>query len=121
MKKVILFAIFCSGIYIANAQTDETKKDSVKYLKEVVLEVPNPIKYKTESSQNVSKMPLDDIENPQVYNSIPSQLLKDQVVTTFNDALKNATGITRLWESTGRGTDGAEYFTIRGFSVQQQC
>ena len=118
MKKVILFAIFCSGIYIANAQTDETKKDSVKYLKEVILEVPNPIKYKTESSQNVSKMPLDDIENPQVYNSIPSQLLKDQVVTTFNDALKNATGITRLWESTGRGTDGAEYFTIRGFSVQ---
>lgn len=121
MKKIILSSLLCIGIYSANAQErkeKETKNDTIKYLKEVVLEAQNEIKYKKETSQNVSKMPLNDIENPQVYNSIPSELLKDQVVTNFNDALKNATGITRLWESTGRGTDGAEYYSMRGFAVQ---
>lgn len=74
--------------------------------------------YRVESSKTVSKLPLKDIENPQVYNSISSKVLEDQVVTNFNDALKNATGVTRLWESTGRGGDGAEFYTMRGFSVQ---
>jgi len=53
-----------------------------------------------------------------VYNSISKTLLKEQVTTNLNNALKNATGVTRLWESTGRGGDGAEYYTMRGFSVQ---
>lgn len=75
-------------------------------------------KYRREESTVVSKMPLKDIENPQVYNTIPSELLKEQVVTNFNDAIKNATGVTRLWESTGRNGDGAEYYSMRGFAVQ---
>lgn len=75
-------------------------------------------KYRREESTVVSKMPLKDIENPQVYNAIPAELLKEQVVTNFNDALKNATGVTRLWESTGRNGDGAEYYSMRGFAVQ---
>ncbi len=66
----------------------------------------------------VSKFPLKDLENPQVYNSVPKSLLTEQVATTLNDGLKNATGITRLWESTGRGGDGAEYYAMRGFAVQ---
>jgi iron complex outermembrane recepter protein len=66
----------------------------------------------------VSKIPLKDLENPQVYNSVSKGLLKEQVATSLNDGLKNATGITRLWESTGRGGDGAEYYTMRGFAVQ---
>lgn len=95
----------------------ETKKDTINALKEVEINT-NKYKYKREKSTTVSKMPLNNIENPQVYNTVTSELLKEQVVTNFNDALKNATGVTRLWESTGRGGDGAEYFTMRGFSVQ---
>lgn len=75
-------------------------------------------KYRREESTVVSKMPLKDIENPQVYNAIPAELLKEQVVTNFNDAIKNATGVTRLWESTGRNGDGAEFYSMRGFAVQ---
>lgn len=74
--------------------------------------------YYKDSSSMPAKMPLKDLENAQVYQSIPQKLLQDQVVTQVNDALKNATGVTRLWESTGRGGDGAEYYTMRGFSVQ---
>ena len=95
----------------------ETKKDTINALKEVEINN-NKYKYKREKSTTVSKMPLNNIENPQVYNTVTSELLKEQVVTNFNDALKNATGVTRLWESTGRGGDGAEYYTMRGFSVQ---
>ena len=83
---------------------------------EVVAHKRNPFSEKT--SQLVAKLPLTDMENPQVYNTIPKALLKEQVVTNLNSALSNATGITRLWESTGRGTDGAEYYSMRGFSLQ---
>jgi iron complex outermembrane recepter protein len=96
----------------------QEKKDTIKQLKEVVVEGLHENKYKKESSETVAKMPLKDIENPQVYNSIPANLLKEQVITNFNDALKNATGVARLWESTGRNGDGAEYYSMRGFSVQ---
>lgn len=93
-------------------------KEAVNELDDVVINEKKTNKYTKRSSTTVSKMPLKDIENPQVYVSVPAELLKEQAVTNFNDALKNATGITRLWESTGRGGDGAEYFSMRGFSVQ---
>ena len=98
-------------------ENNEKKKDSTQVLKEVIINS-NKYKYKREKSTTVSKMPLNNIENPQVYNTVTSELLKEQVVTNMNDALKNATGITRLWESTGRGGDGAEYYSMRGFAVQ---
>lgn len=74
--------------------------------------------YYNDSTFAVAKLPLNDLENPQVYNSISRKVMMEQVVTNLNDALKNATGITRLWESTGRGGDGAEYYAMRGFALQ---
>lgn len=114
MKKIIITIV--SVFFSVSILAQETKKDTVNSLKEI--EIKNKYKYKREKSTTVSKMPLNNIENPQVYNTVTSELLKEQVVTNFNDALKNATGITRLWESTGRGGDGAEYYSMRGFSVQ---
>lgn len=87
-------------------------------LNQIIVNSNKKNKFSTKESVYVSKMPLADIENPQVYNSISSELLKEQVVTNLNDAIKNATGVTRLWESTGRGGDGAEYYSLRGFAVQ---
>ena len=114
MNKIVLTTLLLSSLL----GFSQEKADSTKVLKEVTVEGTRENKYKKESSTTVSKMPLKDIENPQVYNSIPANLLKEQVVTNFNDALKNATGVTRLWESTGRNGDGAEYYSMRGFSVQ---
>ncbi|SDS20162.1 TonB-dependent receptor [Christiangramia echinicola] len=74
--------------------------------------------FSREKSAYVSKLPLKDIENPQVYDNITSELLNEQIVTNFDDALKNSSGITKLWESTGRGGDGAGYYSLRGFPVQ---
>ncbi|GIZ10143.1 TonB-dependent siderophore receptor [Flavobacterium sp. UMI-01] len=114
MKNTILLSfavLFTHSIY-----AQKKSKDTITKLK--AIEIIQNHKYKREKSITVAKMPLNNIENPQVYNTVTSDLLKEQVVTNFNDALKNATGITRLWQSTGRGTDGGEYYTMRGFSVQ---
>ncbi|MFH7016423.1 TonB-dependent siderophore receptor [Flavobacterium sp. FlaQc-47] len=76
----------------------------------------NPLARK--ETQQVSRLPLKNLENPQVYTTITSELLKEQVVTNIDDALKNAPGLSPLWASTGRGGDGAAYFSLRGFAVQ---
>ncbi|RBN51911.1 TonB-dependent siderophore receptor [Flavobacterium psychrolimnae] len=119
MKKThtIYLSVLLFGVTVSAQEKKEQEKDSLKTLKEVIVNS-NKYKYKREKSTTVSRMPLNNIENPQVYNTVTAELMKEQLVTNFNDALKNATGITRLWESTGRGGDGAEYFTMRGFSVQ---
>ena len=101
-----------------NATLNFTVKESSTDLSEVVVTDFSSNRFYSDSNFTIGKLPLKDLENPQVYNSISGRLLREQVVTTMNDAMKNATGVTRLWESTGRGGDGAEYYAMRGFSVQ---
>lgn len=93
-------------------------EESASDLSEVIVTDIGMNRFYADSVFTVSKLPLTDLQNPQVYNSIPSRLLKEQVVSNMNEALKNATGVARLWESTGRGGDGAEFYSMRGFSVQ---
>ncbi|MBF4492226.1 TonB-dependent receptor [Flavobacterium sp. MR2016-29] len=69
-------------------------------------------------TRQVARLPLKNLENPQSYTTITGELLKEQVVTNFDDALKNASGITPLWAATGRAGDGAAYYSLRGFPVQ---
>lgn len=71
-----------------------------------------------QASEYAAKMPLKSLENPQVYSVVSAELLHQQTITTYDDALKNVPGIFRLWESTGRGGDGGSYFTLRGFESQ---
>jgi len=108
LSTAILFSI--AGI------AQEVKKDTVNSLQEV--EITSKYKYKREKSTTVSKMPLKDMENSQVVSSITAGMLKDQVNISFDDALNNAAGVIKLWESTGRGSDGGGYYGTRGFAVQ---
>ncbi|MEL0456794.1 TonB-dependent receptor [Flavobacteriaceae bacterium SZ-1-7] len=87
-------------------------------LDEVVINGDRTNKFSRKKTAYVSKLPLKDIENTQVYSTITNELLQSQVVTNFDDALKNAVGVENLWTSTGRGGDGAGYYALRGFSVQ---
>ena len=89
-------------------------------LNEVVIEGERTNKFSRKQTAYVAKLPLKDIENTQVYSTITTELLESQVITNFDDALKNATGVEQLWASTGRGGDGAGYYSLRGFSVQPQ-
>lgn len=67
----------------------------------------------------VSKLPLKDIENSQVYTTVTNEILESQVVTNLDEALVNATGIAKLWEATGRTAgEGTSFYASRGFAVQ---
>ncbi len=90
---------------------------SNKQLKEVII-TNNRGKAFPKQSTFVSKMPLKNVENPQVYNIVSAELMKEQVITNYDDALKNVPGIQKLWESTGRGGDGGSYYSLRGFEIQ---
>lgn len=75
-------------------------------------------RYIAKKSEYVSKMPLNNLENPQVYTTITKETMADQLVFSVDDATRNATGIQKMWESTSRGGDGGAYYASRGFIVQ---
>lgn len=92
-------------------------KEDVKVLQEVIINGQRN-KFNDKESDYIGRLPLSNIENPQAYNAVSKELMKEQVIVNFDDALKNAPGVNKLWTSTGRGNDGAGYFSMRGFSVQ---
>lgn len=85
--------------------------ENSEFLKEITVST-------AKKSYNVAKMPLKNLENPQVYTSVSSETMKQQAISNYDDALRNVPGITRTWESTGRGGDGGSYFALRGFEAQ---
>src|SRR5690606_34807581 len=89
-------------------------RESAAQLREVIVSSQRPANKPT----NVAKIPLKNLENPQVYNTVSAELMKQQVITSYDDALRNVPGITRTWEATGRAGDGAAYFALRGFDAQ---
>jgi len=95
-----------------------TMSVSNRELQKIVVQSERINKFTAESTEYVSKIPIENISNPQSYQTITSELLKDQVTTNFEEALKNSPGLTKLWESTGRGNDGAGFYSLRGFDVQ---
>ncbi|MGN6494142.1 MAG: TonB-dependent siderophore receptor [Agriterribacter sp.] len=95
-------------------EVDFVLVETDKQLQEVIISS----RRHTKNSEYVARLPLKYLENPQVYNTVSSEILKQQNITSYDDALKNVPGIQRLWESTGRGGDGGSYFALRGFEAQ---
>ena len=88
---------------------------NAEQLKEVIISGRNS---KNKPDGFAAKMPLKNLENPQVYNTVSAELMKEQAITNYDDAFRNVPGISRTWESTGRGGDGGAYFALRGFDAQ---
>ncbi|WP_183565410.1 TonB-dependent receptor [Mucilaginibacter sp. SP1R1] len=97
-----------------NATTNFILKESSAQLNEVTISGRNANKV----NDIVAKMPLKKLENAQVYSVVSSEIMKQQGITNFDDAMRNIPGISRTWESTGRSGDGASYFALRGFEAQ---
>lgn len=77
-------------------------------------------KFGRKMSPYVSKTDLSNLENPQIYSSITKELLKDQQVNNLDEALKNAAGVSKSFESTGRAGSGGTTFILRGFVTQSK-
>lgn len=95
-------------------QLDFTLNENAQQLQDVVVTTRNVNK----ETNTVAKMPLKNLENPQVYNVVSAELLKQQAISNYDDAFRNVPGITQTWQSTGRAGDGASYFALRGFDAQ---
>ncbi|REH56454.1 iron complex outermembrane receptor protein [Tenacibaculum gallaicum] len=115
------------GFKTKNISTNSGTKNLVitlyegnEILNEVTIDTHRKNKFSRKKTAYVAKLPLKNIENAQVYSTVTNQLLVSQSVTSFEEALKNTTGVEKLWSSTGRGGDGAGFYSIRGFSVQPQ-
>jgi len=77
-------------------------------------------KFVKKRSNDVAKVPLDNLENPQVYSTISNALITEQNITTVDAAVGNAPGIQTMWQATGRSGDGSSYFNSRGFIMQSE-
>lgn len=96
MKKAI---ILLSALVVSLANAQETDSTKTKLIEEVKIDAN---RFMNKTSENVSKILLKNIENPQVYSSISYVILKKQIAMSMEDAMKNATGIIKLWDATGR-------------------
>ncbi|MVM31744.1 TonB-dependent receptor [Spirosoma sp. HMF4905] len=94
--------------------------ENASQLTEVIVNASRINRFSRSSSDYVSKMPLKNLENPQVYNTIGKELLTEQLVFSVDDAMRNAPGVQKMWEATGRAGDGGSYYNTRGFIVQSQ-
>jgi iron complex outermembrane receptor protein len=103
-----------------NKTVDFVINQNSNQLSEVNISQGRANKYATKKSDYVSKMPLNNLENPQVYTTITKATFNDQLIFSVDDATRNAVGIQKMWESTSRGGDGGAYYASRGFIVQSK-
>lgn len=85
-------------------------KVSNKELQEVVIN--NRKSLLSKKTQYVARMPLKNIENPQVYNVIHKELLQEQIVIDPAGAVRNAPGVVPL-----NYPSGGFAVIFRGFTV----
>jgi iron complex outermembrane receptor protein len=94
--------------------------ESAAQLQEVIVQGARTNKFNRSSSEYVSKMPLSNLENPQVYATVGKELLTEQLVFSVEDATRNVPGLQKMWDATGRGGDGGAFYASRGFVVSSQ-
>jgi iron complex outermembrane recepter protein len=92
--------------------TEIVLKENLNQLKEVVITTQ---RRQRTASEYVSKTPLKNIENAQVYTVIDKQILQQRQVTNMEDAMKSATGVALVFPATGRAGDGGSIYSLRGF------
>lgn len=95
------------------SMAQQHKEADTLHLKEVIV-TGDKKRYGRDSSSSVAKMPLKNIENPQVSVSVSGELMRDQLITVYSDALKNIPGVVMQLENNSAGGT----VTSRGFSTQ---
>ncbi|WEK38061.1 MAG: TonB-dependent receptor [Candidatus Pseudobacter hemicellulosilyticus] len=84
----------------------------------VVIVTAGKNKFLVKKSATVAKMPLSNLENPQAYSSVSKELIKEQMTIDFSNLVKNAPGVFKVSANRGINTDGATYYSLRGFRTE---
>ncbi len=91
-------------------QVDFTLSENNQQLQEVMVRA-GTNKFAKRETEYVAKLPLKNLENPQVYNTVSKDLIKEQVVIDMAQAQSNIPGVLVI--SAGGGSVGV---TTRGFT-----
>ncbi|WP_256012775.1 TonB-dependent receptor [Desertivirga xinjiangensis] len=95
-------------VAVANFMLNENNEK----LQEVVVNGIKTNKFAIKKSDFVARLPLKNLENPQVYTAVPQELLTEQIVVDFKESLRNVPGVVPNNNPAG-GTGG----TFRGFTA----
>jgi iron complex outermembrane receptor protein len=87
-----------------------------KELQEVYIKSAKHNKFMKKETEDVARLPIKNLENPQVYSVVTSELMKEQVVTSYADGFKNipGTGVPLLYNN-GRTTMLSRGFVTGNF------
>lgn len=81
-------------VTIGQSKTESLKielKNTSQHLEEAIV-TGGGNRFARKESGDVSKMPLSNMENPQVYTVVGKELMKEQIITDYNSAFKNVPG-----------------------------
>ncbi|MBU3822846.1 TonB-dependent receptor [Flavobacteriaceae bacterium XHP0103] len=96
--------------------TDIVLDENEEKLQEVVLEVKRKNKFDQKQTEYVARLPLKNLENPQVYSVITGELLEELQVTDIQSTLQQTPGISNVMQGIGSGGVGINLY-LRGFSA----
>lgn len=109
MNKNILYVAIILATMSMNAQ----EKDSLKghsIIDEVIID--GVVKPQDVSSELTAKLPINNLENPQVTTSVTPQLINNRNYFTQGGMLSNAVGVAPSWAGI------SPYYSIRGFRTR---
>lgn len=96
-----------------NLTEDFTLREDNQKLQEIVVSSGTINKFTLKQSQDVAKLPLKNLENPQIYSVVTNELMQEQLTTNISQALSNVPGAVPSKDPAG-GTS----ITLRGFTAE---
>ncbi len=87
-----------------------TLSEDARTIEEIIVKGRRINKFANKESVFVAKLPLDYLENPQVYSVVNSELIREQALTDYEDAHRNIPGVMTM-----KYSGGATGIVMRGF------
>ncbi|GAB3008313.1 TonB-dependent receptor [Niabella terrae] len=110
LKSSVRTAAFTAG---NQTELNFMLEENYKEIDAVVIEA---TRIMNKAASTANKLPVANLESPQIVNNISDVVLRKQNAMNLEDALKNAPGVTKLWDATSR-PDGGSIFVSRGFQT----
>lgn len=107
MKKTII-----SASLLAVTMLSAQEKDTIKVSEIQSVSLQGTHNYRTKKTESVARLPLENLENPTVYNLVPKEIISEMSAIDFNTAMGSAPGVVVNNSVNDSGND----IFMRGFS-----
>lgn len=88
-------------------------KENAQVLQEVLVRG-NTNRFAQKESEHIARLPLKNMENPQVYNVVSKEIMQEQIVTDYKSAFKNIPGAN---SGVAHSSNGRYMNVTRGFNL----